>query len=757
MRNLVLLRGSAGCGKSTWLKENGLEQYVISPDEIRLLHQSPVMQLDGTYTISQRNDKAVWNLVFTLLERRMERGEFTIIDATHARAKFLAQYKHLLDRYRYRGFVVNFKMDVEEVLRRNKNREGHYKFVPEKAIRDMCAKLETQPTPNYMKEIKPEEFKEFFQYKKLDVSGYDKIHFIGDIHGCFEPLREYFNQYHCTLSNLFGEDGILLPTNELFVFIGDYFDRGIQNAEVFKFMLEVSTLDNVILLEGNHEFHLKDWAFDGIVKSKEFQFQTIPEFEKAGITREDARKFVRKLGQIAYLQYHEKEILVTHGGIPVIPDNLLFVDTETLVKGVGGYKDDIDQIFIDCATHDRYMIHGHRNLMNKPVLNLADDFWNRGSTNLEGKVEFGENLRIATLDKEGWKAIEIKNNTYRIGIVSSYKGEELDTVSKPIGNTVTVETLRKSKFVRENKLANDVSSFNFTRDAFLDKQWNSETVKARGLFIDTLTGDIVARSYDKFFNVGGANARLEDIEKKMKFPATVYLKYNGFLGLVGYHKRMDDLFICSKSTNDGYHVDLLTDEIVKHGNQELIDYVRKNNVTLIFEVIHQEKDPHIISYEEPTFAVLLDIVENTWEGKRKSYEEVGRIAHKFGFVPKVVCHHLSNFNALTNLYKMVSEYDYRLWGCRIEGYVIEDPEGYMVKLKTEYYFMWKSLRPIIARVAKRADVDTRRINGELQNYFYSWLLNQDLTMFSLNGKNEYSVLKLRDKFFKDVPNMRRYI
>ena len=51
------------------------------------------------------------------------------------------------------------------------------------------------------------------------------------------------------------------------------------------------------------------------------------------------------------------------------------------------------------------------------------------------------------------------------------------------------------------ELGNDIVSLNFTRNAFQDGIWNDETIKARGLFINKVDGDIVARSYNKFFSV----------------------------------------------------------------------------------------------------------------------------------------------------------------------------------------------------------------------------------------------------------------
>ena len=80
MRVLLLMRGAPGVGKTTFIKENNLEQFALSADEIRLLCQSPVMTTSGTFGISQDNEKKVWSLLFQILEARMQRGEFVVIE-----------------------------------------------------------------------------------------------------------------------------------------------------------------------------------------------------------------------------------------------------------------------------------------------------------------------------------------------------------------------------------------------------------------------------------------------------------------------------------------------------------------------------------------------------------------------------------------------------------------------------------------------------------------------------------------------------
>lgn len=41
MRDLIIMRGCPGSGKSTAIKEAGLENYVLSPDALRLMLRAP--------------------------------------------------------------------------------------------------------------------------------------------------------------------------------------------------------------------------------------------------------------------------------------------------------------------------------------------------------------------------------------------------------------------------------------------------------------------------------------------------------------------------------------------------------------------------------------------------------------------------------------------------------------------------------------------------------------------------------------------
>ena len=83
MKKLVILRGIMGSGKSYFIKERNLEEYTLSTDKLRFLFNASEMTIDYREAIPQYNNKKVWDLLYGLLEDRMKKGEFTIIDAMH--------------------------------------------------------------------------------------------------------------------------------------------------------------------------------------------------------------------------------------------------------------------------------------------------------------------------------------------------------------------------------------------------------------------------------------------------------------------------------------------------------------------------------------------------------------------------------------------------------------------------------------------------------------------------------------------------
>lgn len=728
MRVLLLLRGSAGCGKSTWIEQNGLKPYTLSADDIRLLCQSPVLQPDGTVGISQSNDKTVWKTLFNLLEIRMQKGEFTVIDVTNSKTSEMNRYKQMCETYRYRMYCVDFTdIPIDEVKRRNASRE-ELKRVPDEVIDKMYSRFKTQKIPSGIKVIKPDELDSVWM-KLFDLSEYKKIHHIGDVHGCYTALKKYI------------EDNGGIKDDEFYIFCGDYVDRGIENADVIKYLISIKDRKNVLMLEGNHERWLWLWANGCTGKSKEFELVTKPQLEESKIDKKDVRQLYRKFGQCAYYKYGKNIYLVTHAGLSVLPNNLTFVATDQMIHGVGNYNDfeKIAETFAEKMPSNYYQIHGHRN--TKQVQIRVND----RVFNLEGRVEFGGDLRCVQLDKNGMHEIETHNEVFKTPEIR----EKQSVTNSSVADVII--SLRANRYIQEKKFGN-ISSFNFTNKAFYDKVWDEQTTKARGLYLDTFKGKVAARAYDKFFNINERpETKFDMLQNKLQFPVTAYVKENGYLGIVSYDEYNDDLFIASKSTIDSQFAEWLKEaicnQITVENREKMKQYAKDNNVSFVFENVDMKNDPHIIEYPESKL-YLLDIVYNQMDFAKYDYETMCDIAHQLGLTPKEKAFEIANWQDFYDWYYDILEEDYEYNGRKIEGFVIEDSVGYMTKLKLAYYNFWKFMRAISHEAIRNGYIKkTSALTTPIANEYYAWVRKlHDVDDIDSIPKD---ICTLRRLFFKD--------
>lgn len=720
----MLLRGSPCSGKTTWIEEKGLRPYTLSADDIRLMYQSPSMDADGSWKISQDNNSSVWKTLLRILKGRMYRGDFTVVDATNSRTSELNRYLELCREYKYRAYCVDFTdVPIEEVKKRNIQREA-FRRVPQQVTDTMYARFTTQKVPSGIKVIKPEELDTVW-LKLRDLSGYEKIHHIGDIHGCNTVLQKYLS------------DNGGMKENEMYIFTGDYIDRGVENAETVRFLLSIMDQKNVLLLEGNHERSLWLWANNEPCQDTDFEQVTKQALEHAGISQKDVRNLYRKFGQCAYYEYDGKIFLVTHAGLGTIPENLTLTATEQMLEGAGRFEDaeKVSKAFIRTTPDNCFQIFGHRNVRCTPLSPNGRVF------NLEGQVEHGGCLRCLQVGHDGFCAVEVKNDVYK-------NPQEKENKDLPAEYEVSglLTALRDNPYIGEKKYGN-ISSFNYTDEAFRDKVWNSQTVKARGLYLDVAKGKVAARAYDKFFNIEECwETRLDNLQRRMSFPVVAYVKENGFLGMVSYDEYADDLFVACKSTTDSRFAvwlkEMLQKKILPEHLEELKAYVREMDVSFVFECVDMEHDPHIIEYSESRL-VLLDIVSNSLDFNKYSYEEMYAVAEKFGLEHKEKAYEFTCWQEFFDWYYALQEGNSEYQGHMVEGFVVEDSNGYMTKVKTAYYRFWKQMCSVSREVRGTGSIsNTASLTSAMANEFYGWL------------RKCYDAGKLR-KMPKDICSLRK--
>lgn len=710
-----------GCGKSTFIKEKGLEMYTLNTDTIRLLFSSKEMTTEYKEMIPQFNNKKVWELLFTILEERMKKGEFTIIDAVHPSKEDFTPYKKLAEKYRYRLYVVDFTdIPIEEVYRRNEQRES-YKIVPKSSIDRVYKAFAKEEVPSAFRKIKPDQWEDIITTKPKDMNAYEKIHVIGDIHGCASTLKEYFTKHP-------------IKEKEAYIFVGDYFDRGIENYETFQYLKELMNKENMTFLMGNHEDKLYKYACDDPFKMEYDIKKTIQELEENHLKKSEIRGFIKMLSQISYLQFGDETYLISHGGIPYFPNSPLdFYSTNSFIYGIDKYDVNIDEIYNTYMEKEEkkvYQIHGHRNYHKIEAMKY------KYSINLEGDIEHGGCLRVLTMEKDGTKKIvEIPNHVYNKNII-----EETNVYT-------LIEELRKNKYVYEKELNNQISSFNFTKEAFYNKIWDHMTTQARGLFINTQKNQIVARSYNKFFNINEREeTKIEKVVETLSYPVRFYVKYNGFLGLLSLEG--EDFFFASKSTDTGPYVEyfktIFYDTFKESQITKIKEKLKKEKITFIFEVIDPQNDPHIIRYDKPKL-ILLDAIENTTTYKKIKYEDLKNFADANQIEIKELSDIVNNQEEFLSTYEKIKKEDYQYQKEYIEGFVIEDESGYMLKIKTEYYTTWKWLRSKMEAALKSNDYQAKTKNT-LEANFLKYL--EKKYKGKKVEKKEVSIIKEREEFLK---------
>lgn len=726
MRTLLLLRGIQASGKSTWIKENNLEPYTLSADNIRLNIANPVLTEDGSYEISQKYNKVTWELLYKYLEMRMQNGDFTIIDATHSDLKLLNKYKDLANTYKYTMYCLEFDVPLEEALKRNKERDN-YKYVPERVIERTYETIKNnEKLPSALKKI--ESIDEIINFYTADVNQHEKVVIIGDIHSCAEPLKEVLKDFN---------------EETLYIFVGDYFDRGIQPVETFNIILDLLEKPNVILIEGNHEEKsMKKFIYDEEKYTKSFEETTLLPLLKeydVDYVRASLKKIYKKLRQCFAFEFRGKKFLCTHGGLPLVP-KLTLVSAKEMIHGVGKYETEIGKIYSENykkgLCQGFIQVHGHRGVNDGQF-----------SYCLEDRVEFGGELKVLTINNEGKiKKTGIKNSVYNKGLKLPMSGA-VEKVEFNTANELINEMIR-NQFINVKECDYNLISLNFNREVFNKKKWNDLTIKARGLFVDKDSGEVKIRSYNKFFNFGERHVNLGYLKKYATYPIRVFKKYNGFLGLASVVN--GEVVLTSKSVTSGKYKDIFQDiwDKVESEVRELLKKTMiENNCTAVFEVVSPEYDPHIIKYDKEHL-YLLDFIENKLDLDTHNIdlEFSENLMKKIEFSSNLLTkkEELIRLENYDELYNFLAEKGKSLE--EFEGYVLCDNSGFMFKFKLPYYNLWKTRRAWLERyrsaLAKGKKVEVTE--KDEHRHFKKFLLK-----LGKDKLQELSIIDVRELYEKE--------
>lgn len=214
------------------------------------------------------------------------------------------------------------------------------------------------------------------------------------------------------------------------------------------------------------------------------------------------------------------------------------------------------------------------------------------------------------------------------------------------------------------KYYGDLVQFNYNQKCQFAGRWNAFEMMSRGLILNSITGEIVARPFEKFFNFG----------ERGRYPKghikNVFEKVDGSLGIAYRHN--GQMKIATRGSLDSDQAKWAT-EFLNQRWPNLIDEI-ETRWTLLFEIIYPENRV-VIDYGNRSDLVLLAIRDRFTGEYGDFWNDLIPLADALNFsAPDYF-----GVNSITDLIATGGHMT------DLEGWVIEFSSGERAKLKTDWY------------------------------------------------------------------------
>jgi len=250
----------------------------------------------------------------------------------------------------------------------------------------------------------------------------------------------------------------------------------------------------------------------------------------------------------------------------------------------------------------------------------------------------------------------------------------------------------------------DLVLFKYKRDYWYEVNWNPKldwdplSRAARGIIFNRKTGELLAKPYDKFFNIGQVpETELRNLPNQPSFFSTTEKK-DGWLGISYWHE--GELKIASSGSLDS--------EVAKWAtawanmNLKVDEFIP--GYTYIFEMIHPDFKI-VVDYGEEKKLVLTGVI-HTETNKEISYEQLMHFGNRIDCEVTPFCF----FKSIEDIIEECENLPHNE-----EGYVVTYPNGLKIKIKgKEYTRLHKMISDLTPLTFWRAwDLKTRMVPRDL--------------------------------------------
>jgi T4 RnlA family RNA ligase len=272
--------------------------------------------------------------------------------------------------------------------------------------------------------------------------------------------------------------------------------------------------------------------------------------------------------------------------------------------------------------------------------------------------------------------------------------------------------VEKGLVVKNDHPTLPLSIYNYSRTTQYEGKWDNITKSCRGLILDR-DGNVVAKSFDKFFNL--EEHKPEEIPNE---DFEVYEKLDGSLGILFWYQ--GKWILASKGS-------FVSDQAIKGKNilnsKYNVEPIPKGYTTLV-EIIYPE-NRIVCNYGDDEVLVVLSMISNA-SGKELDYDSLLKINEETGLPVVKKYDGVQDYKTLKSLISKDRE-----------GYVVRFRNGFRMKIKGEEYVRLHRILTGFSNVDiweyLKDNKDLNELLDRVPDEFDSWVRN---TMNELNSQFE---------------------
>ncbi len=316
--SLIAFVGVSGSGKSSFGRKHFKPTEVVSSDACRAL----ICDNDNDQSVTGE----AFDLLYTIVSKRLTRKKLTVIDATNVQKEARKPILEMARKYHCLPIAIVFNLPEEACTARNKNR-------PDRNFGNHVIRNQASQLRKSLRHLKDDGFRYVYvlnseeEVNNVEITrarlwtnkedDHGPFDIIGDVHGCFDELVELLSGmgYAIDLDKIrSSEPAVHASQGRKAVFVGDLVDRGPESPSVLALAMNMVEHGSALCVPGNHDVKLVKYLDGRNVQMKHGLELTVEQLKReTDEFKSKARAFID--GLVSHMVFDDGKLVVAHAGM----------------------------------------------------------------------------------------------------------------------------------------------------------------------------------------------------------------------------------------------------------------------------------------------------------------------------------------------------------------------------------------------------------------------------------------------------------